>query len=101
MMLTFIFNLQPDFFKLHLGMYELKLLKFIYGLHQAPVKFKQEVVAWFKANNYTAANSAETIWIWSEGTSVLTHGLYAEDFPHHTNDAVQEISTELYSTVCS
>jgi hypothetical protein len=31
--------------------YVLKLLKAIYGLHQAPVKFKQEVVAWFKANN--------------------------------------------------
>jgi hypothetical protein len=65
----------------------LKLLKAIYGLHQAPVKFKQEVVAWFKANNYTAANSAETIWIRREGTSVLTHGLYADDFLHHTNDA--------------
>ncbi len=31
-------------------------------------------------------NSAETIWILSEGTSVLTHGLYADDFLHHTND---------------
>ena len=32
-----------------------KLLRAIYGLHQAPVKFKHEVVAWFKQNNYTAA----------------------------------------------
>ncbi len=54
--------------------YVLKLLKAIYGLHQDPVKFKQEVVAWFKANNYTAANSAETIWIQHEETSMLTHG---------------------------
>jgi hypothetical protein len=69
--------------------YVLKLLKAIYGLHQAPVKFKQEVVAWFKANNYTAElyNSAETIWILREGTSVLTHCLYADDFLHHTKDA--------------
>jgi hypothetical protein len=63
-----------------------KLLRAIYGLHQAPVKFKHEVVAWFKENNYTAANSSETIWIRREGTSVLTHGLYADDFLHHTND---------------
>ncbi len=64
----------------------LKLLKAIYGLHQAPVKFKQEVVAWFKANNHTAANSAETIWILHEGTTVLTHGLYADVFLHQTNN---------------
>ena len=63
-----------------------KLLRAIYGLHQAPVKFKHEVVAWFKQNNYTAANSSETIWIRREGTSVLIHGLYADDFLHHTND---------------
>ena len=69
-----------------------KLLRAIYGLHQAPVKFKQEVVAWFKENNYTAANSSETIWIRREGTSVLTDGLYADDFLHHTND------TNMYKT---
>ncbi len=50
------------------------------------MKFKHKVVAWFKANNYTAANSSETIWIHREGTSVLTHGLYADDFLHPTND---------------
>ncbi len=63
-----------------------KLRRAIYGLHQAPVKFKYEVVAWFKQNNYTSANSSETIWIRREGTSVLIHGLYAVDFLHHTND---------------
>jgi hypothetical protein len=51
-----------------------KLLRAIYGLHQAPVK------------NYTPANSSETIWICRQGTSVLTRGLYADDFLHHIND---------------
>ncbi len=83
-MLTFLYNFQPDFLRLHLGM--CSNLKAIYGRHQAPVKFKQEVVAWFKANSYTAANTAETIWIQREGTSVLTHGVYTI-FLHHTNDA--------------
>ena len=55
-------------------------------------EIKQEVVLWFKENNYTAANSSETIWIRCEGTSVLTHGLYADDFLHHTND------TNMYKT---
>ena len=44
------------------------------------------MVAWFKQNNSTAANSSETIWIRREGTGVLIHGLYADDFLHHTND---------------
>jgi hypothetical protein len=76
----------PARYPLTLCGYVLKLLRAIYGLHQAPVKFKQEVVAWFKANKYTAANSSETIWIKREGNKVLTHGLYADDFLHHTND---------------
>jgi hypothetical protein len=39
----------------------LKLLKAIYGLIQAPVKFKQEVIDWFKGNGCLAANDAQTI----------------------------------------
>jgi hypothetical protein len=38
----------------------LKLLKAIYGLHQVPVKFKQEVIMWLKAHRCIAANDAET-----------------------------------------
>jgi hypothetical protein len=40
----------------------LKRLKAINGLIQALVNFKQEVIDWFKANGYLAANDAQTIW---------------------------------------
>jgi hypothetical protein len=64
----------------------LKLLRAIYGLHQTPVKFKQEVIAWFKANAYTSANEAQTIWIKRDKGQVLIHAIYADDFLHFTND---------------
>ena len=51
----------------------LKLQKAIYGLIQAPVKFKQEVIDWFKANGYLAANDAQTIWIKRDKLGVLIH----------------------------
>ena len=41
----------------------LKLCKAIYGLHQAPVKFKQEVVVWFRETGYRPANDSETVWV--------------------------------------
>ena len=43
--------------------YVLKLRKAVYGLHQAPVKLKQEVTAWFQDNGYRPANDSETVWI--------------------------------------
>ena len=67
----------------------LKLCKAVYGLHQAPVKLKQEVTAWFRDNGYWPANDSETVWIKtvpekrtstgsivSDGT--IIHALYAE-----------------------
>jgi hypothetical protein len=66
----------------------LKLQKAIYGLIQAPVKFKQEVIDWFKANGYLAANDAQTIWIKRDKLGVLIHALYADDFLHFTNNKV-------------
>ena len=41
----------------------LKLRKAVYGLHQAPVKFKQEVTVWFRANGYQPVNDSDTVWI--------------------------------------
>ena len=42
----------------------LKLCNAVYGLHQAPVKFKQEVTAWFKDKGYMILNPiSETVWI--------------------------------------
>jgi hypothetical protein len=35
---------------------------FFLDLYQAPIKFKQEVITWFKANEYTSANEVQTIW---------------------------------------
>jgi hypothetical protein len=66
----------------------LKLLKAIYGLIQAPVKFKQEVIDWFKGNGYIAANDAQTIWIKRDKVGVIIHALYADDFLHFTNNKV-------------
>ena len=70
----------------------LKLLKAIYGLHQAPVKFKQEVINWFKEHGYLPANDAETIWILRDSKgNVLIHALYADDFLHFTdNDSLYQ-----------
>ena len=75
----------------------LKLCKAVYGLHQAPVKFKQEVTAWFQDNGYRPANDSETVWIKtvpekrtstrsivSGGT--IVHALYADDFLHFTDN---------------
>ena len=64
----------------------------LYGLHQAPVKFKKEVIALFKENKYCAVNSAETIWILRDGPNVLVNGLYADDFLHQTNNTAMFLS---------
>ena len=75
----------------------LKLHKAVYGLHQAPVKFKQEVTAWFRDNGYRPANDSETVWIktvpekrTSTGSIVsggtIVHALYADDFLHFTDN---------------
>ena len=63
----------------------LKLLWAIYGLHQAPVKFKQEVIVWFKATGYTPANEAQTIWIKQDRIWIVIYAIYADDFLHFTN----------------
>ena len=65
-----------------------KLQKAIYVLIQAPVKLKQEMIDWFKANGYLAANDAQTIWIKRDKLGVLIHALYADDFLNFTNNKV-------------
>ena len=77
----------------------LKLRKAVYGLHQAPVKFKQEVTTWFRDNGYQPANDSETVWIKrvpckGDQTNpkghggVIVHALYADDFLHFTDNPV-------------
>ena len=63
----------------------LKLQKAVYGLHQAPPKFKKEVTDWMRTNGYSPANDSETIWIVCKDKDVLVHGLYADDFLHFSN----------------
>ena len=64
----------------------LKLKKAIYGLHQAPVKFKKEVTEWFKEQGYTPVNAGQTIWMKKGPTGVIIHAQYADDFLHFTNN---------------
>jgi len=64
----------------------LKLLKAVYGLHQAPPKFKKEVTDWLRAQGYQPANDAETVWILRKEGDVLIHALYADDFLHFSNN---------------
>jgi hypothetical protein len=79
--------------------YVLKLGKAVYGLHhwQAPVKFKQEVTAWFRDHEYQPANYSETVWIKrvpekrnSMGSIVsggmIVHALDADNFLHFTDN---------------
>ena len=63
----------------------LKLLKAVYGLHQAPPKFKKEVTDWLRLNGYAPANDSETVWIMRKDQEVMVHGLYADDFLHFSN----------------
>lgn len=64
----------------------LKLKKAIYGLHQAPVKFKKEVTDWFLSNGYSPANPAKTIWIKRTKEGLIIHAQYADDFLHFTDN---------------
>ena len=70
----------------------LKLLKSVYGLHQAPLHFKQEVIQWFKSQSYVPANDAETVWIKripatnTSADKLIIHALYADDILHFAND---------------
>ena len=54
------------------------------------MKYKKEVLAWFKENKYSAVDSAETIWILFDGPNVLVHGLFADDFLHQTNNTASQ-----------
>ena len=64
----------------------MKPLKAIYGLHQAPVKFKKEVEVWFKENGYTQVNDSATIWQLKTDKGILIHAVYVDDFLHFTDN---------------
>ena len=64
----------------------LKLKTDVYCLHQAPSKFKTEVVNWFHENRYQACNAAETIWILSTYDGVLVHTICVNYFLHFSRN---------------
>ena len=64
----------------------LKLLKAVYGLHQAPPKFKKEVTDWLRSQGYNTTNDFETVWILRQDEKVLIRALYADDFLHFSNN---------------
>ncbi len=76
-----IYTMPPDRCPCPAG-YVLKLRRAIYGLHQAPPKFKKEVT--LRAHGCKPANDSETVWIQRTDKGILTHALYADDFLHFT-----------------
>ena len=81
-----IYTMPPDRYPCPAG-YVLKLRKAIYGLHQAPPKFKKEVTEWLRAQGCKPANDSETVWIQRTDKGVLVHALYADDFLHFTDNS--------------
>ena len=65
----------------------LKLQKAVYGLRQAPVKFKHELVSFFYSQGYTAVNASETVFIKRTSRGVLVHATYVDDCLHFTDNA--------------
>ena len=74
----------------------LQLKRAVYGLRQAPVKFKKEVTDWFKAKGYIACNAAETIWMLKGPSGIIIHTVYVDDFLHFYSNRVlyEEFKTE-------
>jgi len=58
------------------------LQKAVYGLHQAPLKFKQVLVSFFRDQGYVAANSSETIFIQRSSRGLMIHAIYVDDCLH-------------------
>ena len=64
----------------------LKLERSVYGLKQAPAAFKDKLTSFFKRKNFTAVNDSGTVWMLSQGSSVLITACYVDDVLHFTND---------------
>ena len=64
----------------------LKLERSVYGLKQAPAAFKDKLTSFFKSKNFQAVNDSGTVWMLTEGSSVLITACYVDDVLHFTND---------------
>jgi hypothetical protein len=64
----------------------LKLERSVYGLKQAPAAFKDKLTSFFKSKNFKAVNDAGTVWMLTQGSSVIITACYVDDVLHFTND---------------
>ena len=64
----------------------LKLERSVYGCKQAPAAFKDKLTSFFKSKNFQAVNDSGTVWMLTEGSSVLITACYVDDVLHFTND---------------
>ena len=54
----------------------------LYGVKQAPACFKNVVIAFMIKQGFRAVNDAQTIWIKSNGKSILIHAIFVDDVHH-------------------
>ncbi len=66
----------------------LKLEHSDYGLKQAPAAFKPEnkLTRFFKSKKLTAVNDSGTVWMLTQGYSILITACFVDDVLHFTND---------------
>ena len=76
----------PDGFPSVSGNKVLKLERSVYGLKQAPAAFKEKLTSFFKNKNFKAVNDSGTVWMLSQGSSILITACYVDDVLHFTND---------------
>ena len=82
----------PDDFPTVSGDKVLKLERSVYGLKQAPAAFKDKLTSFFQRKTFKAVNDSGTVWMLTQGPSVLITACYVDDVLHFTNDQ------KLYST---
>ena len=64
----------------------LKLRKAVYGLRQAPAKFKEELLSFFQQEGIVPANDSQTVFIKRSPRGVLINAVYVDDCLHFTDN---------------
>ncbi len=62
----------------------LQLLKSIYGIRQAALRWHIHISDWMEKNGYPAVNSEKTVFMKREGEHLIIHGLFVDDMMHTT-----------------
>ena len=58
----------------------------LYGAKQAPACFKGVATEFMLSEGFTAVNDSQTVWIKSQGRSILINAWFVDDVHHCTND---------------